>query len=64
MESRVNITDEMVEKAAEAYWLEVYGKHRKSKNWPDDVFGGSQQLFRDGCRAALIATLGSNGEKK
>jgi hypothetical protein len=51
------VTDEMVEKAAAAYWLEVYGRHRKSQKWPEDVYGSHQQLFRDGCRAALSAAL-------
>lgn len=51
------VTDEMVEKAAEAYWMQVYGRHRKANKWPDDVYGSSQELFRDGCRAALEAAL-------
>lgn len=56
------VTDEMVEAAAAAYWMEVYGKVRSEKSgrpvkWPDDVIGGSQELFRDGCRAALLAAL-------
>jgi hypothetical protein len=56
-ETNLWVTDEMVEKAAAAYWLEVYGRHRKSQQWPEDVHGGSQQLFHDGCRAALNAAL-------
>lgn len=52
------ITDEMVEAAAGAYWFEVYGKHRKQPcKWPDDVYGNSQVLFRDGCHAALEAAF-------
>lgn len=52
------ITDEMVEAAAGAYWFEVYGKYRKKPcKWPDDVYGNSRLLFRDGCRAALEATF-------
>ena len=53
------VTDAMVETAAEAYWLEVYGRHRKSQKWPDDVHGRSEELFRSGCRAALEAVFAS-----
>lgn len=49
-------TPEAVERAAEAYWREVYGRHRRGRdNWPDDVVGQSQDLIRAGTRAALIA---------
>lgn len=52
------ITDGIVEAAAGAYWFEVYGKHRKQPcKWPDDVYGNSQVLFRDGCRAAIEAAF-------
>lgn len=61
-ESHVVVTDEMVERAAAAYWLEVYGRHRKSQRWPEDVHGGSERLFRDGCRAALNAVLVLEGQ--
>lgn len=53
----VEITEKMIEAAAEAYWLEVYGRHRKSQKWPEDVHGRSEELFRAGCRAALSAAL-------
>ncbi|MFY7925532.1 MAG: deoxycytidylate deaminase [Aquidulcibacter sp.] len=61
--SHAAVTDALVEKAAEAYWLEVYGRHRKSQRWPEDVHGGSARLFRDGCRAALIAALATTEGK-
>lgn len=51
------VTDETVEIAARAYWMEVYGRHRKSQKWPDDVYGRSEGLFRAGCRAALNAVI-------
>lgn len=54
----MKITDDMVEKAAEAYWFEVYGRHRKKPGkWPECVYGGSDELFRAGCRSALTAAL-------
>lgn len=62
-EMHLRVTDEMVEKAAAAYWLEVCGRHRKSQQWPEDVHGGSQKLFRDGCRAALNAALSATEEQ-
>lgn len=54
---QMRVTDEMVDVAAQAYWMEVYGRYRKSQKWPDDVHGRSEELFRAGCRAALNAAL-------
>jgi hypothetical protein len=51
------VTDDIVERAAAAYWLAAYGKDRSARKWPDDVHGGSADLIRLGCRAALRAAL-------
>ena len=54
-----------VECVAEAIWFDGYGKHRKKNDqphkWPDDVLGGSQEIFRGMARAAL-RTLSQGGE--
>lgn len=60
--AQMRVTDEMVDVAAQAYWMEVYGRHRKSQKWPDDVHGRSEELFRAGCRAALNAALATATE--
>lgn len=61
----VTVREADVERVAEAIWFDGYGKHRKKHDqphkWPDDVLGGSQELFRGMARAALRA-LSQGGE--
>ena len=54
---------EAVERMAKMYWFEVYGKHRTNNRWPEDVLGGSQDLFRGGCLAALRVLRGQTDGK-
>ena len=51
----MQINDEMVEKAAAGYWNRVCSGG--TAKWPDDVSRDVQDIFREGCRAALEAAL-------
>lgn len=51
----MQISDEMVEKAAAGYWNKVCSIG--TARWPDDVSRDVQDIFREGCRAALEAAL-------
>ena len=46
---------EQRERVAEAIWQACYGRHRKNRKWPDDILGGSADLFRAYADAAIAA---------